>query len=451
MKLCFFTAAAVLTFGYGTAHAFSGNEEGHLGITSDALRPMTRTINGRTYRFTDTAINQINDANRGTDLAFVHEASAHFDNETLDAGSARIIDLKEQAIGQLLSSPPNAVAARALFGSALHTAQDFYSHSNWIEMGNTTPEPSLGRGMLSPLSLSVATCPADPAALGGDGLTSLTTGYYELPNPCTSPPAGKCLHGVRFLCEGINKDNASRPLFAEARTVAIAASEDLAAQLLDDPRIAGNEAAIAAFMGSDSTLSGLLLAISSGVDAGDPRTFTFDVDSTISALTVEITGATATLIPPSGSSIAARAGANALTAPPSGTWRVEVAGNGRFDLRVRGTTEMALERFSFVALGGDLEHEGYVTLDRTPPKKTRALVLARTTGSPSSESYALIDTKGKIISTFGLAMTDPRAGSGERLGYIDVPNKPFRIMVSGTTSSGARYQRVTETLYTPGR
>ncbi len=450
MRLGFFAAISALTFGYSTAHAFSGNEEGHLGITSDALRPMTRTINGNTYRFTDSAINQINDANRGTDLAFIHEASAHFDNETLDAGSARVIDLKEQAIAQLLATPPNGIAARALLGSALHTAQDFYSHSNWIEMGNTTFEPSLGRTLLSPLALSVATCPNDTAMLEGDGLSSLTSGYYELPNPCTSPPAGKCLHGVRFLCDGINKDNASRPLFSEARAVAVNATEDFTAQLLDDPLIATNEAAISALMGSDSTMSGLLLSIASGVDAGDTRSFSFDVDESIRDLTVEISGATATLIPPDGSSIAARGTTN-LAAASGGTWRVEVAGNGRFDLRVRGTTEMALERFSFVALAGDSEHEGYITLDQTPPKKTRALVLARTTGTPSSESYALVDIKGKVIRNFGLALSDPRAGSGERLGYIEVPNKPFRIRVTGTTASGATYQRLTETLFTPGR
>ena len=34
--------------------------------------------------------------------------------------------------------------ARLLLGRMLHSLQDFYSHSNWIEMGQTTPNPASG-------------------------------------------------------------------------------------------------------------------------------------------------------------------------------------------------------------------------------------------------------------------------------------------------------------------
>ncbi|KAL7672494.1 hypothetical protein ACOME3_007378 [Neoechinorhynchus agilis] len=38
----------------------------------------------------------------------------------------------------------NYIFARMQIGRYLHTLQDFYSHSNWIEMGNTVPNPNLG-------------------------------------------------------------------------------------------------------------------------------------------------------------------------------------------------------------------------------------------------------------------------------------------------------------------
>ena len=34
--------------------------------------------------------------------------------------------------------------ARALLGELLHTLQDFYSHSNWIEMGKTQINENIG-------------------------------------------------------------------------------------------------------------------------------------------------------------------------------------------------------------------------------------------------------------------------------------------------------------------
>ena len=40
--------------------------------------------------------------------------------------------------------------AQKLSGRALHTLQDFYSHSNWVELGRILPSTTLGRFGSSP-------------------------------------------------------------------------------------------------------------------------------------------------------------------------------------------------------------------------------------------------------------------------------------------------------------
>lgn len=60
---------------------------------------------------------------------------AHFDSEALIESNRRVIDFTEQILDSLHTKDYNT--ARKLSGQILHTIQDFYSHSNWIEMGNT--------------------------------------------------------------------------------------------------------------------------------------------------------------------------------------------------------------------------------------------------------------------------------------------------------------------------
>jgi hypothetical protein len=48
----------------------------------------------------------------------------------------------------------------------------------------------------------------------------------------------------------LNKDDPSRPGFDQARALAVTASEDFLAQILDDPSVAGNARAIKALMAS---------------------------------------------------------------------------------------------------------------------------------------------------------------------------------------------------------
>jgi hypothetical protein len=234
--------------------AFKTDDTGHLGITEEALNDIEKLVEGEKLKFTRKAIDEIKTANEDTDggihnpILFAYkqlgETENHFDDENLEGGSQRLIDLKKQVTQKLQQSPPDGVGARKDLGGALHTLQDFYSHSNWVELGNTGIKTDLGRKPILNPTPNFAPCPNDAAKLEGQGLQILTTGYFKV----TSTPKGKCRHG--FAKEGINKDTEKSPHYSKARYLAIQATKDYIRQIIDEkPEISQNVKAIKALMG----------------------------------------------------------------------------------------------------------------------------------------------------------------------------------------------------------
>ncbi|CAF0907544.1 unnamed protein product [Adineta ricciae] len=70
---------------------------------------------------------------------------AHFDSETFNNGSRRIILLRQKVVSDSRTADNDLTDARQKTGQLLHTLQDFYSHSNWVEMGNTDVNTLIGR------------------------------------------------------------------------------------------------------------------------------------------------------------------------------------------------------------------------------------------------------------------------------------------------------------------
>ncbi|UJR24642.1 hypothetical protein I4U23_006016 [Adineta vaga] len=64
--------------------------------------------------------------------------SAHFDSESFKESNQRLINLRTKILEDIKDPTKNLEKARGRIGDLLHTLQDFYSHSNWIEMGKTT-------------------------------------------------------------------------------------------------------------------------------------------------------------------------------------------------------------------------------------------------------------------------------------------------------------------------
>src|SRR5262249_29386138 len=234
------------------------NDEAQLGITPEALVAIVRTIGGRALRFSTSAVKGVRDANRTVDVSSTFFGVAeHFDDDSFGGATTRLQNLKASVIAKITALHPDGAGAREDLGAALHTVQDFYAHSNWVELGNTSIESALGRTTLAPPPVGTSTCPTGPGILGGVGLARATTGYFPFPNPCVlgwfGTPAGRCRHGVNFFCgEGLNKDDPTRPGYASARALAVEATADFVGQVLDAPGVAGNLGATAALMGIGS-------------------------------------------------------------------------------------------------------------------------------------------------------------------------------------------------------
>lgn len=246
---------AVATTVMQPAVAFKPTAEfGHVGIVRDALaRISVASSDGlSTFRFSERAILQVRDATAGvdeivSDRGELNVPTAHCDDELLPECTQRIIDIKAAVINLLKASPPDGGEARRQVGRALHTLQDFFAHSNWINI--SAGDPGLGVNVVSRLAANLDTCERGFSTLGsgtlaGFGLTSVTTGYFSL---VFAPPEGKCNHGLG-LDPGIHKDEPSRTGHAAARAAAANATERLIRQILAAPGIAGNDRAVRAFL-----------------------------------------------------------------------------------------------------------------------------------------------------------------------------------------------------------
>ena len=180
-------------------------------------------------------------ANSAVDDDQYHSAR-HFDAENFDGGQFVLtgtpadapntaddadVDLLHQIFWFL--DTYSVVDARVALGKALHSIQDFYSHSNWVEMGNVKPHPGLGRvnGNLVYVPETQDSCVScgDPLPDAKDKdcndcdrniiVWNLTSGYYPDQDRSPLPNVAKCRHGGQWdnegalpgSADGINKDN----------------------------------------------------------------------------------------------------------------------------------------------------------------------------------------------------------------------------------------------------
>jgi hypothetical protein len=220
-----FSSRAFFPTNARTIIALTPSSTSHEKMTDEAITELDQEFFSKQTSSMQAAIKEIARANAKVDED-QKIAAKHFDGESFPEGQARIIALRDSVIMALQQN--DAEGARTALGSALHTIQDFYSHTNWVELGNTVPHPGLGRSgsALNRLPATTATCEDCTGTLGCPDCSrnlifnGLTSGYYggEDP-PFNVKPRGKCSHGgptdssargqfVRFG-EGINKDSNS--------------------------------------------------------------------------------------------------------------------------------------------------------------------------------------------------------------------------------------------------
>uniref|UniRef100_A0A4W4HHR2 von Willebrand factor A domain containing 7 n=1 Tax=Electrophorus electricus TaxID=8005 RepID=A0A4W4HHR2_ELEEL len=135
----------------------------------------------------------------------------HFDSERVDESTQVLREFWKQTL--LLAQEKEHQQARRSLGRLLHTLQDFYSHSNWVEMGQRSEYLHL----LHPTEPAVPVASGDQYLVSGSREPLLTTGYV---NTYPAKPTGKCSHGGLLDGSrhqgaegGINKDSTS-PLFS---------------------------------------------------------------------------------------------------------------------------------------------------------------------------------------------------------------------------------------------
>lgn len=166
------------------------------------------------------AIEEIWMANAEVDQDQNHSAK-HFDGENFNGGKARVAALEQAVISALQAE--DATGARQSLGQALHTIQDFYAHSDYVESGNSGAnsaiwDPGAALAFVGP---TTPTCTDCTLITLPDGTviedcsrnlltTALTSGYYGHEDAVPSV-GGKCRHGGPFdsgpgPAGGINKD-----------------------------------------------------------------------------------------------------------------------------------------------------------------------------------------------------------------------------------------------------
>uniref|UniRef100_A0A671TZZ7 VWA7 N-terminal domain-containing protein n=1 Tax=Sparus aurata TaxID=8175 RepID=A0A671TZZ7_SPAAU len=109
-------------------------------------------------RFRQT-IKFIQQMNRLVDARHASDPEYHFDNEKFAEGRRTITRGLE--IIKASNKEMNFEAARERLGEITHPLQDFYTHSNWVELGNTLPNTNLirsGTSIGNTAASSRATC-----------------------------------------------------------------------------------------------------------------------------------------------------------------------------------------------------------------------------------------------------------------------------------------------------
>ncbi|XP_012886556.1 PREDICTED: von Willebrand factor A domain-containing protein 7 [Dipodomys ordii] len=165
------------------------------------------------------ALREVSRANAAQDFLpnTKNDPDLHFDAERLDQGRTRMTEALQETV--VAARAHDYTLARQRLGAALHALQDFYSHTNWVELGIQEPHPYL----LGPTKTLWTVAPAraitcsDCSELSCPNnlltVTLLTSGYFGTHPP---KPPGKCSHGGRLDASrtqpprgGINKDSTS--------------------------------------------------------------------------------------------------------------------------------------------------------------------------------------------------------------------------------------------------
>jgi hypothetical protein len=202
--------------------------------------------------FTLDAITEIQDANAWVD-GYQYNHILHFDaltqdrasnaDQGLQLSSQRLIFGRAALVTQLRQPSMTSAQAhqfRALFGTYLHTLQDFYAHTNFV---NAFPNAAAHLGLSSVPNQVAGTNPCLPLLpLAYPSVPYVTAGWAQF-LPYLTAPLGQCAHGAPTIlillglapAGGMHKDNPLRPFYQEAHDAAVLDTRNFADSILGDP------------------------------------------------------------------------------------------------------------------------------------------------------------------------------------------------------------------------
>ncbi|XP_063076020.1 von Willebrand factor A domain-containing protein 7-like [Engraulis encrasicolus] len=201
-----------------------------------------------------TALNQIYMQNGLVDRELARSPAHHFNNEAFVQSRSIITEGTVSVKANVRNG--NFQTARETLGRVCHTLQDFYSHSNWVDLGYKSPYTTLLRPDLpidNVADIDTPTCSdcasgTCPNPLLPDILEKkkLTSGYLGLES--ATKPKGKCSHGgasdLTSAVEprgGLSKDE-RRSDNGALHDAAVAVATQATLDLLEDIRgAAGNK------------------------------------------------------------------------------------------------------------------------------------------------------------------------------------------------------------------
>ncbi len=197
----------------------------------------------------------------------------HFDSELIEKSNEQLIKARAAIIAYIKQR--RFTAARKLLGASLHSLQDFYSHSNYLELGYADPDPRLGRSTFARGKPQLAG-PTDRTCRDGTEVIlagprpqaqGLTSGFFPTIDDRVIN-GGKCGHGDYFGPErgrnadnsvpwirGINKDSGTSSVagagaFAFASHLATEHTRIFVREILDERDLQSDPTLILGLMGN---------------------------------------------------------------------------------------------------------------------------------------------------------------------------------------------------------
>jgi hypothetical protein len=122
----------------------------------------------------------------------------------------------------------------------------------------------------------------------------------------------------------------------------------------------------------------------------------------------------------------------------------------RLPVQAPASADIAFDEFEFKLLAGS-RHPGTWPIEGEPSKGYTYFVEARVYGleAIATARFEVLDEHGALIEPARIRRETGAGGSSGFYGLMTVPNRPFRVALTGEAIDGQRYQRIYQRLFKP--